>query len=267
MESLCQRFPHVIELILDNLDDKNLVNYREASREMSEFLPKERFYWIRIIKHFSAYFGSFKSSWKQAINKTSVEIIKKLALEVQQFFADRDRYLETFSSEEKLLNIKNIAPLHIAAEQGNLKLCVHILEKTEDKNPMGDMQLIYETSPLHIAAMNGNFEICSLIMGHIDVNELFKIELDTPLHEAAEAGHFKTFKVIMDLVKEKNPPDAFGLTPLHIAAQKNHLEICKLIISNVKNIHTKDDLEKTPKDYAIENNNLEIVRLFEYYIV
>ena len=90
MKSLCQRFPHVFELVLENLDDNNLVNYREASREMSEFLPKERFYWIRIIKHYSPYFGSFKTSWKQAINKTSVEIIKELAIEVQQFFADRN---------------------------------------------------------------------------------------------------------------------------------------------------------------------------------
>ena len=36
MESLCKRFPYVIELVLDNLDDKNLVNCREASREMQE---------------------------------------------------------------------------------------------------------------------------------------------------------------------------------------------------------------------------------------
>ena len=63
---------------------------------------------------------------KLHINKTSVEIIKELALEVQQFFADYNRYLETLSSKKEILNIKNIAPPHIAADQGNLKLCVHI---------------------------------------------------------------------------------------------------------------------------------------------
>ena len=70
MESLFQRFPHVIDMVLDKLDDKNLVNYKAASREMSEFLLKERFYWIRIIKHYSAYIGSFQNSWKQVIKNT-----------------------------------------------------------------------------------------------------------------------------------------------------------------------------------------------------
>ena len=266
MESLCQRFPHVIELVLDNLNDKSLVNCREASREMFESLPKGRFYWIKIIKHYSATFGSFEDSWRQVIYKTSVEIIKELAVEVQQSFAVHNDLDDLLPND---LNIhRRKAPLHIAAERGNLKLCEHILEKTEDKNPSGYMNLIYESTPLHIAAKKGHFTIYSLIMGHIDVNE-FEVDplrnpcYNTPLHLAAINGHFKTFKVIMDWVKEKNPADIFGETPLHLAAKYNHLEICKLIISNVGNIHPQDEHERTPKDYALSANNMEIVTLFE----
>ena len=40
-----------------------------------------------------------------------------------------------------VVNIKKIAPLHIAAKQENLKLCEHILNKTEDNNPKGDMSI------------------------------------------------------------------------------------------------------------------------------
>ena len=166
MESLCQRFPNVIELVLDNLDDKSLVNCREASRKMSELLPKGRFYWIRRIKKYNTSFRSFKTSWRQVINKTSVEIIKELAVEVQNFFINHAKYWVYFDT-----TAKNIAPLHIAAEQGNFKLCEHILKKTEDKNPLGDMHIVYETTPLQLSASKGYFEICSLIMDYIDVNE------------------------------------------------------------------------------------------------
>ena len=132
--------PSVIELVLDNLDDKNLVNCREASREMSEFLPKERFYWIRIIKHYSAKFGSFEKSWKQVINKTPIAIIKELAVEVQNFFG----LFSHPSVGYKIVNIEKIAPLHNAAIQENLKLCEHTLNKTEDKNPKSDMKIFYK---------------------------------------------------------------------------------------------------------------------------
>ena len=150
MENICQRFPYAIELVLDNLDDKNLVNCREASREMSEFLPKGRFYWIRIIKNCSAKFESFENSWRQVIdktsvekswrqviNKTSVEVIKELALKVQDFFGSSHK-----SDGFIIASTKKIAPLHIAVEQENLKLCEHILDKTENKNPKGDMTLL-----------------------------------------------------------------------------------------------------------------------------
>ena len=282
MECLCQRFPHLIELVLENLEDNSFVNCKEASREISEFLPKERFYWIRIIKHYNEYFGSFENSWKQVIDKTPVTTIKELAVEVQQVFSkvlDISSSLPVIGSQ--IVNIRKIAPLHIAADQGNLKLCEHILEKTEDKNPKGDMEMVYAfnldrlncnseeicaLTPLGIAALKGHFEICTLIMDQICVED-FKLHLDseTPLHLAARAGHFKIFKVIMEFFREQNPPDAFGQTPLHLAAQYNHLDICELILSKVDNIHPKDDDDETPFDYALIFQNLEIVKLFESF--
>ena len=189
MKNICHRFPSVIELVLDNLDDKNLVNCREASREMSKFLPKGR---IRIIKHYSAKFESFENSWRQVINKASVEnswrkVINKTSVEVikevQDFFG-RSHKSDGFI----IASTKKIAPLHIAVEQENLKLCEHILDKTENKNPKGDMTLLSSQgvckgyrvtnapTPLHVAALKGNFQMCHLIIGHIDVK---KFDVDT----------------------------------------------------------------------------------------
>ena len=60
-----------------------------------------------------------------------------------------------------------------------MKLCEHILHRTEDKNPKGVMMLFfrgvsigyrvtYAPTPLHIAALKGHLQICSLMIGHND---------------------------------------------------------------------------------------------------
>ena len=281
MESLCQRFPHVIKLVLDNVDDKSLVNCREASKKMSEFFPIERFYWIRIIKQYSVYFGSFENSWRKTINKTPVEIIKQLAVEVQEVFSKISKSSCLPLICTRIRNIREIAPLHIAAEQGNLKLCEHILEKTEEKNPKGDIKIsgvfnplsindgykvIYAPTPLGIAVLKGHFEVCRLITDQISVKD-FDLDKDseTPLHLAAMAGNVKVFKVIMEFFRVPNFPDVFGQTPLHLAARYNHLELCELIISKIDNIHPQDEDDETPLDHAVSANNLEIVKLFESF--
>ena len=52
MEIFFKRFPLASKMILRNLDNQSLVRSKEVSREVSEILDKERFYWIRIIaKH------------------------------------------------------------------------------------------------------------------------------------------------------------------------------------------------------------------------
>ena len=199
--------------------------------------------------------------------KTSVEVMKELALEVWNYFG-RSHKSDGFT----ITRNKKIAPLHIVVEQENLKLCEHILDRMKDKNPKADMKLFYRgvfiyrvtyaPTPLHIAAFKGHSQMCSLMIGHIDVKE-FDVDTFTPLHIAAIAGHLNVFKVIMESQIEKNPANQFGETPLHLAALQNHFDICKLIISNVKNIHPTTKYVKTPKDYAIVNGNWEIIKLFE----
>ena len=86
MEDLGRRFPLISEIILNNVDDKSLTNFRKASRDNSNFLDNERFYWIRNIKRYSANFEEFQESWKKVINKTPVDFLKNLAIDVHSFF-------------------------------------------------------------------------------------------------------------------------------------------------------------------------------------
>ena len=86
MEELGSRFPLISQIILNNVDDNSLANFRKVSRENSNFLDNERFYWIRNIKKYSSNLEEFQESWKKVINKTPVDFLKNLATDVQSFF-------------------------------------------------------------------------------------------------------------------------------------------------------------------------------------
>ena len=86
MEELSMRIPLIIQLILKNLDDKSLANFKETSRKINQVMNKDKSYWIRMLKKHSKNFKEFKESWNKVIFKNSVDIVKKLALYIAQFF-------------------------------------------------------------------------------------------------------------------------------------------------------------------------------------
>ena len=79
MEELCYRFPVIGELVLNNLDEQSLSNCQEASRVISQFVIKERLFWIRIIQKYYKNLSEFKRYWEMIIHQTSAGILKQLA--------------------------------------------------------------------------------------------------------------------------------------------------------------------------------------------
>ena len=86
MENLCIRFPVASEMVLKNLDDPSLKRSKLAGRGMAKFRETEKIYWIRIIKKYIAHFKGHEESWREVVNKTPLDIIKQLAIAVQEFF-------------------------------------------------------------------------------------------------------------------------------------------------------------------------------------
>ena len=79
MENCIRRFPVVGAMILNNLDNQTLVRSKEISREISEFIKNERFYWMRIIQ-------KYNDDWRQIIKKTSIKDLKHLAIESEKSY-------------------------------------------------------------------------------------------------------------------------------------------------------------------------------------
>ena len=108
MEIICKRFPHVGKLVLNILDDQSLARSKEASQEMSKFLVKERFFWIRIIKKIVKNFKGFEESWNEVLVKTPFDVIKQLAVTLVEF------------SNSYPTEYTKVSPLHIAAIKGSV---------------------------------------------------------------------------------------------------------------------------------------------------
>ena len=104
---------------ISNENSQSLVVIKEAKREIVQFFKNERFFWIGNIKKYKGHFEGFEEFWNEVIEKTPTDILKLLAVAVQQFF-------ESYS-------FKYVSPLHIAAEKGSLELCDHILTMNSKK--------------------------------------------------------------------------------------------------------------------------------------
>ena len=119
--------------LLFNLDDQHLVMLKEVSRQVSNHIDDERYYWIRIIqKLFEKHSGcteEFPESWKKVIEKTPIKTIRQLAM-ITSNFIKNPCPVRAWKEETSQWH-----PLHVVAEQGHLQLLNHVIEKTGDNNP------------------------------------------------------------------------------------------------------------------------------------
>ena len=91
MENCIRRFPVVGALILNNLDDQTLVKNKEISREISDFIKNERFYWNRIIQ-------KYNDNGRKVIKNVPIKDLKDLAIEsVKSYLIGVvEKYIENF---------------------------------------------------------------------------------------------------------------------------------------------------------------------------
>ena len=249
METIFKRFPLLGEKISNNIDDENLVTLKESSQELSKLLDYQRFYWIRIIKHYKNNLQAFQENWMKIIDNTPIAIVKELAVATQKFFKASDIiYVSPWDQKW--------SALHISGQQGSIKLCKYIFNRTDERNPGSETTCVSFAScqlrPLHLAAQEGHLEVYQCIFERVrDKNPLdlfnnspmvyargenmYRLIVDTatnpnpetpfgnsPLHVAAATGNVIKCKVIMECLMDKNPRNRYGETPLHFLALKLH---------------------------------------------
>ena len=291
LEELFLRFPLLTKNILRNLDDHSLVRFNKLSKELHQNATKERLVWIQIIKKYASRFKDVHEAWKEIVHKIPNEYLEKLAFSIQEFSKTR---LKKYEIEQ------NWFPIQIAVEQGDLKLCQFIVEKTGNRYltggysgtldlaaRMGHLEVFkflseglddinqgcdFNSTPLHSAASFGQYEMCQYIISNVKETNPKMKNGKTPLHLAAILGHLNICRLIIENTADKNPviirprhPDN-GKTPLHMAADFERLDICRLLIANATDKNPSDARGWTPLHYAAAHGNLKMCHLFLSYV-
>ena len=252
MENLRNRFPTLISMVLENVDDQSLVTFKETNREMLDFINEERFYWLRILRKYNGSFVEFSKSWRMVIEKNPVEIVREIAVTVEKFFNDP-------RIKRDPRNTKQWAPLHVAAASGNLSIFQYIFLKTNNEYPIGTQSPV---AALNLAAQEGNLEICQFILSNTSVDRnTCDVYGMLPIHRAARCGHLEICKVLIGELDNKNPSNVRGWTPLHLAAHNGKMEICKLLIGELDNKNPSNDRGRTPLHLAANDGHMEVCKL------
>ena len=265
LHQVLDRFPRLGEKIFNQLDNQNLTKCKEIDNSLNEFLKENKVLWMRMIKKYNVNHMEFKDDWKSVMEKVPAEIVKELALAVEQFY--------TLRPHQNRLDHQH-SPHHIAAKRGSLSLCKFIARKTKSLNPARADGM----TALHFAVQEGHVDVCKYYIDNLDgdknpPNHKGK----TPLHDAAFQGNLEVFKYIADQVDNKNPAMAGGTTPLHNAVGHGRIQIVKCILDfidekNVRNPllssmdkNVKDDTGFTPMHMAVRQDHYEICKLFIDY--
>ena len=283
METLTMKFPHLSELIFDHLDNQSLIHCKIVCKPWSIYIGHQKFYGIRVIKETLKKFHKLSETWLEVFKKANSNTIMELRKCFDQFYEGR---------RQKPHFEKEVTPLHVTADAGNITLYEAIHKLAKNKQPRTEdgfepvvyamnkghvkmtefiMQGLVDKNPiskngftaLHRVAKYGHVEICETILQHLeDKNPKCNYSDTTPLHVAASFGHFRLCELITKQIEEKNPRDVDGWTPLHEAAKHGHAKALETIMKSVQNKNPMSNWTRmTPLHLSAKYGHVEVCML------
>eukprot|EP01048_Picozoa_sp_COSAG05_P017736 COSAG05_NODE_2473_length_3019_cov_2.208904_1_plen_474_part_00 len=129
----------------------------------------------------------------------------------------------------------NYAPLHWAAQQGQMKTLLTLLFSAADPNIRAAGGLM----PLHLAAKKDHADICKALLmagANVDGFEEFHGHHYTSLHHAAAKGHTGTIRMLMRYGANPRvvPDEEGGVSPLRLAEHEGQDAAVALIQEEMK---------------------------------
>ena len=202
------KFPHVLEIILENLCDISFVKFIEASNAIIE----DR----NVVKK-----AMKRQIWLQNIpNRDGISPLHVAAKNGQKSIC------EYMMKNEKIIpnpiDYLGQTPMHYAAEKGHFEVFKLLSEKIENTK-----------QPLKKQTLNHfELEIAMSLVEDQQSNEMLNpknIYGVTPLHIAVQFSHLNICKLIIQKVKEKNPKTDYGRTLLETALRNKSTRIREFV--------------------------------------
>ena len=276
MDETMQRFPHLIEQIIQKLDDKGLVKSREVSRRLQELVDTKEYPWLRIVKiptilenentylHLAAEYGQFRMfEWileREMDKKGLYESCSSLFL-AACFFGSviLAEILLNKLDELKfdlmrigiLLNDNHLMTKIMYVESGFKHACragrVKIVEMLIDKSENEKNNPLTKSLKFDFTAKN-NF-------GH------------NGFHLACGAGHSKVVELLINRSESLNfdltAKNLSGHTGFHLACAAGHTKVVEVLKDKseyLKIDFTAKDIEgDTGFQYAVKFGNVDVI--------
>ena len=149
------------------------------------------------------------------------------------------------------------APLHLAAENGHLRVVAFLL----DHGARVDMpaSLYSGATALCLGAWHDHLKVVKLLLSKgAKANAVDRLGR-TPLHFAARSETGATIPLLVTKGADVNARDKSGATPLHAAMME--LAAAEELIRCGADVNRKDWYGYTPLHYAVRNGNVKMARL------
>ena len=262
MNDLIPRFPHLMEQILQKVDDKGLAKSREIARSWQNFVDGKKYPWLRIV--------NIPTILKQL--DTYLQIAAKCG-QVNMF-----KVIIESEDDKNSVSDNGYTPFHVACRSGSVKIVEMLLEKSDEFKIDLSRKTKSGSTPFLLACGNyGNLQIAELIMKNsnkirIDLDEMkravkfvcgsgqteiakmliknsismnieLNIEFNPIIHYLCQLsnGNADIVKILMEestrLKLDLNVQDKSGSTAFHIACRSGNANIVKLLLDQSESLN------------------------------
>ena len=152
---------------------------------------------------------------------------------------------------------KGNTPLHLASSRNHLEISRKLLEYNAEVNSQNEDG----STPLLIALSKGNIDCFWLLIAHNADVSARDNRGNTPLYVAAIGGHLEVVHSLLELNAEVNSRNNEGSTPFLRTSLNGNLDIVRLLLDNGADARTHDNSGNTPLHFAASGGHLEVVRI------
>ena len=123
----------------------------------------------------------------------------------------------------------------------------------------------YGKNCLHIAARNGDKKLCEFLVENYNFDlQMSDYDERTPLHYCVERGYYALFKYFVKIGSEIHIKTKLGENCLHLAAKGGYMDLCKWLIQNCNfSVEERDKSGASPLHYCVSSGHFE---LFTYFV-
>ena len=272
IEDLIPRFPHLMEQILQKLDNESLVKGRKVARIWQQFIDQKNYPWVRIVR-IPAILNEDNTYLHLAAVHNQIDMFEVI------LYSEADR---------NVVNYDGYSPFHIACLLGNVRIAELFLKESEELEVDLNITTVFPPiAVLELTCKSANSESTEKIMKNSDeMNiQLKKMRGNLKLNKmrpfsirnfgmrgflyACRDGNLEIVEFLMkystSMNIDLNTLNVYNISALHLACYWGHEEVAKRLIEESTklnlNLNTQDTWGYTAFHVACKFGRTHIVKI------